>query len=46
MKRLVEDLDWRKNPWEYTEPDIMYQSQVLRMLNAFTWPKKEVRSEE
>ena len=46
MKRLVEDLDWRKNPWEYTEPDIGYQSQVLRMLDAFTWPKTEARNEE
>jgi nitroreductase len=46
MKRMVEDLDWRKNPWEYTEPDIMYQSQCLRMLDAFTWPQKAARSEE
>lgn len=39
MKRLVEDLDWRKAPWEYTEPDIQYQVAVCQLLSAFTWPK-------
>ena len=41
MKRLVEDedLDWRKSPWEFNEPDIAYQSQVLRVLDAFIWPQ-------
>jgi endoglucanase len=40
MTRLIEDpdLDWRKNPWEFNEPDIMYQSQCLRVLDAFIWP--------
>jgi hypothetical protein len=40
-KKLVEDLDWRKNPWEFTEPDIMYQAQVVRCLDAFIWPLPE-----
>ena len=42
MTRLIEDenLDWRKNPWEFNEPDIAYQAQVLRVLNAFIWPQQ------
>ena len=42
MKRLVEypDLDWRKNPWEFTEPDIAYQAPVCLLLMPWTWPKK------
>jgi hypothetical protein len=39
IKRLVEDLDWRKAPWEFTEPDIAYQSEVMRMYGAFIWPR-------
>jgi len=39
MKRLVENLDWRQKPWEYTEPDIGYQAGVLHLLAPFTWPK-------
>jgi hypothetical protein len=39
MKKLVEDLDWRKNPWEYTEPDIIYQASVCQLFCAFTWPR-------
>jgi hypothetical protein len=39
MKRLVEDLDWRKAPWEYTEPDIRYQVAACQLLSAFTWSK-------
>src|SRR5579862_764768 len=39
MKRLVENLDWRQKPWEYTEPDIGYQVAVLQLLAPFTWPK-------
>jgi hypothetical protein len=39
MKRLVENLDWRQKPWEYTEPDIGYQVAVLQLLVPFTWPK-------
>jgi endoglucanase len=39
MKKLIEDLDWRKNPWEYNEPDIAYQVAVCQLLSAFTWPK-------
>lgn len=40
MKKLVEDLDWHHAPWEYTEPDIGYQSQVLRLMAPFIWPEK------
>jgi hypothetical protein len=39
MKKLIEDLDWRKNPWEYTEPDIAYQVAACQLLSAFTWPR-------
>jgi endoglucanase len=39
MKKLIEDLDWRKNPWEYNEPDIAYQVAVCQLLSAFTWPR-------
>jgi hypothetical protein len=39
MKKLIEDLDWRKNPWEYTEPDIIYQVAVCQLFSAFTWPR-------
>jgi len=39
MKKLIEDedLDWRKAPWEFTEPDIGYQAQVLRLMSGFIW---------
>jgi len=39
MKKLIEDedLDWRKAPWEFTEPDIGYQSQVMRLMSGFIW---------
>jgi hypothetical protein len=39
MKKLIEDLDWRKNPWEYNEPDIAYQVAVCQLLSLFTWPR-------
>ena len=39
MKRMVEVLDWRQNPWEFTEPDIAYQASVLQLLNIFIWPQ-------
>ena len=38
MKHLVEDLDWRHNSYQWLEPDIIYQSDVLRLLDTFTWP--------
>jgi hypothetical protein len=37
--RLVEVLDWRQKPWEFTEPDIGYQVAVCQLLSAFTWPR-------
>ena len=39
MKKLVEVLDWRQKPWEFTEPDIAYQAAVCQLLSAFTWPR-------
>lgn len=41
MKRYVDDLDWRKNPWEFNEPDITYQSACAPFLYylAFKQPK-------
>lgn len=37
MTHLVEDLRGR-SPWQWLEPDTGYQSEVLRCLDAFTWP--------
>jgi hypothetical protein len=37
MRKLVEVLDWRQSPWEWTEPDIGYQAQVLRLMGPFIW---------
>ena len=39
MKRMVEVLDWRQNPWEFTEPDIGYQVSACQLLSIFTWPQ-------
>ena len=39
MKRYVDLLDWRKNPWEFNEPDIAYQVADCRLLSVFTWPQ-------
>jgi hypothetical protein len=35
MKRYVSDLDWRKSPWEFSEPDITYQSPCVTLLGYF-----------
>lgn len=35
MKRYVDELDWRKNPWEYNEPCITYQSSCASLLAYF-----------
>ena len=32
MKKYVNDLDWRKNPWEFNEPCITYQSPCAALL--------------
>jgi hypothetical protein len=32
MKRYVDILDWRKNPWEFNEPCISYQSSCAALL--------------
>jgi len=35
MKRYVNNLDWRQNPWEFNEPDITYQSSCAALLYYF-----------
>jgi hypothetical protein len=35
MKRYVNNLDWRQNPWEFNEPCITYQSSCASLLNYF-----------
>ena len=35
MKRYVNDLDWRRNPWEFSEPCISYQGPCTALLSYF-----------
>ncbi len=35
MKKYIDILDWRKNPWEFNEPDITYQSPCATLLMYF-----------
>jgi len=35
MKKYVDKLDWRTNPWEFNEPDITYQSPCATLLAYF-----------
>ncbi len=35
MKKYIDDLDWRKKPWEFNEPDITYQSPCATLLMYF-----------
>jgi hypothetical protein len=35
MKRYVDTLDWRQNPWEFNEPCITYQSPCAALLSYF-----------
>ncbi|HLX64983.1 MAG TPA: glycoside hydrolase family 9 protein [Planctomycetota bacterium] len=35
MKKYVDKLDWRTNPWEFNEPDITYQSPCATLLGYF-----------
>ena len=35
MKRYINDLDWRKSPWEFNEPCISYQGPCTALLGYF-----------
>lgn len=35
MKRYIDDLDWRQNPWEFNEPCLSYQASCASLLNYF-----------
>jgi hypothetical protein len=35
MKKYVNNLDWRQNPWEFNEPCITYQSSCASLINYF-----------
>jgi hypothetical protein len=35
MKRYTHELNWTKNPWEFNEPDITYQSPCATLLCYF-----------
>ena len=35
MKKYVDNLDWRQNPWEFNEPCITYQSSCASLINYF-----------
>ena len=35
MKRYVDVLDWRQNPWEFNEPCLSYQASCASLINYF-----------
>jgi hypothetical protein len=35
MKKYVDVLDWRTNPWEFNEPCLTYQSSCAPLLSYF-----------
>jgi hypothetical protein len=39
MKRYTDELHWTKNPWEFNEPDITYQSPCATLLCYFALKK-------